>query len=319
MNNKKILITGAKGFIGSHLCKVASEKGLSVRRVLRSGKGEKGDIVTDINPKTDWSSTLENVDVVIHLAARVHVKNERSVNPMTDYRIANVDGTLNIARQATAAGVKRFIFLSSVKVNGENTIPNHPFKERDLPSPQTPYGVSKFEAEKGLLQLSESTAMETVIIRPPLVYGPRVKGNFLSMLGWLYRGTPLPLDAIDNKRSLVGIDNLLDFITICINHPSAANQIFFVSDGSDLSTTNLIRNIAKAMGRRAWLFPISTSKLKTCATLIGRQDVVQRLCGSLQVDISKAKDLLGWSPPYCVDEGIEKTVNWFKQFVNFEQ
>ena len=244
---------------------------------------------TDLSSTTDWSPALQMIDTVVHCAARVHVMNNQSSDPLTEFRNVNVDGTLNLARQAAAAGVRRFIFISSIKVNGEGTALGAPYLADAQPAPDDPYGISKMEAEQGLRALAAETGMDVVIIRPVLVYGPGVKANFLRMMRWLNKGVPLPLGAIDNRRSLVALDNLVDLIITCLDHPAAANQIFLVSDGEDLSTTELLCRMGLALGRPARLIPVPVSLLTAGAALLGRRDMAQRLCGSLQVDISKRK------------------------------
>ena len=263
--------------------------------------------IANINGGTDWQfSGTQNV--VIHLAARVHVMNDTDANPLVAFRTVNFDGTLNLARQAAAAGVKRFVFVSSVKVNGESTPHGQAFTETDAPSPQDAYGQSKHEAEQGLRQLSADTGMETVIIRPALVYGPGVKANFAALMRAVKLGWPLPLGAVHNQRSLVALDNLVDFIVTCITHPQAANHTFLVSDGHDLSTTELVRGMAQAGGVPARLLPVPVWALRAGASLLGRGDAVQRLCGNLQVDITKARSLLGWVPPVSVQEGLRRAM-----------
>ena len=246
---------------------------------------------------------------VIHLAARVHVMSYASKSPLEEYRKVNVRGTLNMAQRAASAGVKRFIYLSSIKVNGEETAPGMPFTAEDNPAPIDYYAISKYEAETGLRKLAHETGMDVVIIRPPLVYGPGVKANFLRMMQLLRRGMPLPFGAINNVRSLVALENLVDFIILCIEHPAAANQIFLVSDGEDLSTTELLRRLAKALGIPARLLPLPTIVLKIGAMLIRKSSIARRLCGSLQVDISKSRELLGWSPPCSVDIALQNVAN----------
>lgn len=283
----------------------------SVYTVLRCGIASQFvHVVGDFDAQTNWVSTVDSCDVVIHLAARAHVMHDQSIDPLSEFRRVNVDGTLNLARQAAAKGVRRFIFVSSIKVNGEFTKVS-PFTADDVPCPLDPYGVSKMEAEAGLRQIALETGMEVVIIRPPLVYGPRVKANFLAMMRWLNKGVPLPFGSIHNKRSLVALDNLVDLIITCIDHPKAANQIFLISDDHDLSTTELLAKISNLLGRSHRLMPVPQKLLELSLTLIGKKDLSQRLCGSLQVDISKTKELLGWSPPVSVDEGLEKTVKAF--------
>jgi nucleoside-diphosphate-sugar epimerase len=237
--------------------------------------------------------------------------NESAQDPLVEFRKVNVEGTLNLARQAAAAGVKRFIFISSIKVNGEATLPGKSFSAEDVPVPVDAYGVSKLEAEQGLYELAESTGMEVVIIRPVLVYGPGVKANFLSMMRWLSRGIPLPLGAIHNRRSLVALGNLISLIVLCIDHPRAANQTFLVSDGEDVSTTDLLRKLACALGKPARLLPVPGWLLQGIAALLGRRSLSQRLFGSLQVDISKNQALLGWTPPVGLDQGLRLTAHHF--------
>lgn len=266
--------------------------------------------VAGLTAQTDWS-TLTGQDVVIHSAARVHVMDDQSADPLAEFRKINVDGTLNLARQAAASGVKRFIFISSIKVNGEGTAPSKPYTAFDTPAPQDPYGVSKMEAEQGLREIAQQTGMEVVVIRPVLVYGPGVKANFRSMMNWLNKGVPLPLGTIHNKRSLVSLDNLVDLIVTCIDHPAAANQTFLVSDGDDLSTTEMLRRMGEALGKRPRLVPVPAWCLETAAAVLGKRAVAQRLCGSLQVDISHTCDTLGWTPPVSVDEGFRAAASAF--------
>jgi len=237
---------------------------------------------------------------------------EHAADPLIEFRRVNVDATLALAKQAAVAGVKRFIFISSIKVNGEETVTGHPFRADDIPAPLDPYGVSKYEAEQGLLALANTSEMEIVIIRPVLIYGPGVKANFLSMMTWIDRKIPLPLGGlVDNRRSMVAIDNLIDLISACLDHPAAANQIFLVSDGEDLSTACLLRRVGNALGTPAILFPIPAWMLVLCASLIGKSSVAQRLCGSLQVDISKTTSLLKWAPPVTLDLALKKTASFF--------
>lgn len=318
---QKILVTGASGFIGSHLLARITTKDFQPLAVLRSSSNKIfSDIpsitIADLSYDTDWSQAMEHVSVVIHTAARVHVMSDRSVNPLAEFRKVNVDGTLNLARQAATAGVRRFIFVSSIKVNGEGTPVGKPYFADTQAAPVDPYGISKMEAEQGLRTLAAETGMEVVIIRPTLVYGPGVKANFLSMMRWLYKGVPLPLGAIDNRRSLVSLDNLVDLIVTCINHPSAANQTFLVSDGEDISTTELLRRMGLALGKPARLLPVPSQLLKAAATVLGKQAFSQRLCGSLQVDISKTRELLDWTPPVSVDEALHSAAKHFLEQQN---
>jgi nucleoside-diphosphate-sugar epimerase len=263
-------------------------------------------VVGDIHELTDWQAALRGVDTVVHLAARVHVMNDSAVDPLAAFRRVNVDGSLNLARSAYLAGVRRYVFMSSVKVNGEATQTGQPFSESDAPHPQDAYGQSKYEAEVGLQRIATDTGMEVVIIRPPLVYGPGVKANFASLMRAVQSGWPLPLGAICNQRSLVALDNLVDFIVTCITHPRAANQTFLVSDGQDLSTPELIRGLARAAGVPAQLWPVPVWLLGAAARLLGREDALQRLCGNLQVNSNKANDLLDWSPILSVEQGLRR-------------
>lgn len=308
-----ILVTGATGFVGSALIARLASDGIEARACFRRAgalvpDGVGAVQVNDLTADSDWRVVLSDVTVVVHTAARVHVMHDTAVDPLAEFRRINVDGTLNLARQAAAAGVLRFVFISSIKVNGEATKLGVPFFADDTPAPLDPYGVSKMEAEQGLRELAAKTGIELVIIRPPLVYGPGVKANFAALLKVVQRGWPLPLGAVRNQRSLVGLDNLVDFIVTCISHPKAANQTFMVSDGRDLSTAELVRGMACAAGVPARLLPVPVWALQAVAAWLGKGDAVQRLCGNLQIDISKAKNMLGWTPPFSVDEGLRRTV-----------
>jgi len=303
-----ILLTGATGFLGRQLAKYLHSKphvGLTavVRRSVDISAFQTRE-VQRINANTDWSEALINQQVVIHAAARAHIMKEDLADPVVEYRQVNVDGTVNLARQAAEAGVRRFIFISSIGVNGNINI--KPFTEDDTPKPADPYAQSKLEAEQGLWEIQHETGMELVVIRPPLVYGPNAPGNFGSLTRWIDKGVPLPLGAIQNQRSLVALDNLVDLIITCIDHPAAANQVFLAGDGQDLSTTELLRSVARAAGKPSRLIPIPSSLLMLAATLLGKKAVAQRLLGSLQVDISKARDLLEWEPPISVEEGLRR-------------
>lgn len=315
---KNVLVTGASGFIGQALCPRLIADGWRVNAALRdSGRGHallsgcEQIAVCEIGSNTDWRRPLKQMDIVVHLAARVHVMRERVSDPLAEFRRVNVEGTLNMARQAAVAGVQRFVYLSSIKVNGEETITGRPFSEEDQPAPQDAYAVSKWEAEQGLRELANKTGLEVVVIRPPLVYGPGVKANFLTMMQWLNKGVPLPLSAIRNRRSLVALDNLVDMIVTCLVHSSAANQTFLVADGEDLSTPELFRRMGEALGNPSRLLPMPVWMLEIGASLLGKRMVAQRLCGSLQVEISKARTLLGWSPPQSVDQALRLTAHHF--------
>ena len=311
----KVLLTGATGFLGGALMRRLAADGsfnslvAAVRRKAEPwSDGVKQVQVGDMSPTTDWSAALQGVDAVVHCAARVHVMQEDATDPLEAYRLVNVEGTLNLARHAAAADVRRFVFVSSIKVNGEATQPGHPFTADDEPVPLAPYGVSKLEAELGMWEIEAQTGMEVVIVRPPLVYGPGVKANFASMMRWVARGVPLPLGAIHNARSMVALDNLVDLLLTCLKHPAAAGQTFLVSDGEDVSTTELLRRTAQAMGNKAFLLPVPAFLLEIGAALLGKRAVAQRLCGSLEVDIDKTRRLLGWNPPLTLDQGLKKAV-----------
>jgi len=310
MNPQQVMLTGANGFVGRALCAQAASRGLAVCAITRvvcelPGAGRSLPLGA-MDEHTDWHTALAGIGAVVHLAARVHVMADKATNPLYEFRRVNVQGTLNLARQAAAAGVRRFVFISSVKVNGEATRPGNAFTADDAPAPLDAYGISKMEAEQGLRSIATETGMELVIIRPPLVYGPGVKANFASMMRWLKRGVPLPLGAIHNQRSLVALGNLVDLIVTCLTHPAAANQTFLVSDGEDVSTTELLRRMGQAMHRPARLIPVPAGLLMQAAALVGKGDMAQRLCGSLQVDIEKTRRLLGWQPPLTLDQGLKK-------------
>ena len=308
-----VLLTGASGFVGRAVLKAAKQRGVEVRPVFRSLAAVKGlagaVMVPGLDGEADWSQALQGVDVVIHAAARAHVMREEALDPLTEYRCVNVQGTSNLARQAAAAGVRRFVFISSIKVNGEATSPDRPFTADDAPAPEDAYGISKAEAETELRRIAQETGMEVTIIRPPLIYGPGVKGNFSSLMNWVRRGLPLPLGGVThNRRSLVGLDNLVDLIWVCVEHPKAANQTFLISDGEDLSTTELLRRIGKALNRPARLLWVPAGLIALMASLLGKKVISQRLLGSLQVDISKTCELLDWKPIVAVDEGLRRAV-----------
>lgn len=311
-----IFVTGGTGFVGSALLNRLLRDGYETSANVRSSVsnipgGVQSLLIGGITAATDWNAALKGVQVVVHCAARVHVMDDRSLDPLEAYRQLNVDGTLNLANQAAQAGVRRFVFVSSIKVNGEVSRPSQPFTADQVPAPLDPYGISKLEAELGLREIESKTGMEVVIVRPPLVFGPGVKANFASMMRWVAHEIPLPLGAIHNARSMVSLDNLVDLLVTCLEHPAARGQTFLVSDGEDLSTTELLRRTARAMGKKALLLPVPTFFLELSGALLGKRAVVQRLCGSLQVDIKKTKDLLGWSPPVSVDEGLRQTATHF--------
>lgn len=305
-----ILVTGGNGFIGTALVQTLSNLGRPVKRLTRTDMNAGGKNVTTI--VGDLSVVDRNwfngVTTIVHTAAITHVHDKRSADGLAKIRKINVEGTMRLAREAARADVKRFIFLSSVKVNGEESKVGCPLTEKDHSDPQDAYSVSKYEAEKGLRKLAHETNMEVVIIRPPLVYGPGVKGNFESMIKWVGNGIPLPLGAVFNQRSLVALDNLVDFVITCIDHPAAANETFFVADGEDISTTELLEAVGKAMEKPSRLLPVSIRLLRIGAAMLGKKAVMQRLLGSMQVDISKAHQALGWTPPVSLGEGLKRAM-----------
>ncbi|MES2817359.1 MAG: SDR family oxidoreductase [Pseudomonadota bacterium] len=314
--HRTLFVTGASGFIGGGLlARLATRNDMRLMAAVREvgvalPKGVAPVLLPVVEPFAG-KLPLDAVRVVVHCAARVHVMHDQAGDPLAAFRRVNVEGTLALARQAAAAGVKRFVFISSIKVNGEASEPGRPFTPEDVPAPVDAYGQSKWEAEQGLLALAAQTGMEVVIIRPVLVYGPGVKANFRSMMGWLNKGLPLPLGAIGNRRSLVALDNLLDLIVTCIEHPAAINQVLLVSDDEDLSTTELLRRMGKALGKPARLVPVPAALLRIGAALLGRRAVAQRLCDSLQVDIRKTRALLQWTPPLGVEAALGKTADSF--------
>lgn len=311
-----VFITGATGFVGAALLQRLMKDEFPIIAAIRSDEHKLPlNIPTVKFTDFDGSSlehSLQGVDTVVHCAARVHVMHDTEVDPLVAFRKVNVAGTLKLARDAAAAGVRRFIFISSIKVNGEGTFPGAPYTADDIPAPSDPYGVSKMEAEQGLRKLGAATGMDIVIIRPVLVYGPGVKANFLNMMRWLDKGVPLPFGSIHNARSLVAIDNLVDFIVKTIKHPNAANQTFLISDGEDLSTTQLLKRMAKALDSSAFLLPIPSVMISTTAKVIGKKSLSNRLCGSLQVNIEKSCDLLQWTPLVTVDEALKCTAMYYK-------
>lgn len=308
-----LLITGANGFVGRSACARALAGGVRVWGATRStaslAPGAIPVVVPDLKTLANWAPTLADCDTVLHAAARVHVMHDRMEDPLIEFRRVNLEGTLHLARQAATAGVRRFVFVSSIKVNGEYTTENQLFTATDKPAPQDPYGMSKTEAEQGLRQIAVETGMEVVIVRPPLVYGPGVKANFASLMRAVQRGLPLPLASVThNWRSFVALDNLVDLLITCIDHPAAANQTFLVSDGEDLSTADLLRRLGQAMDKPARLFPVPPSLLQLGANLLGKGDMARRLLGNLQVDISHTRNTLNWTPPISVDEGLRRAV-----------
>lgn len=309
----RVLLTGASGFVGRAVQVRLLADGLHRLRCAQRKApvvplaGVEYCLAPSLEAEADWSQALADVDAVIHCAARVHVMHEQAADPLAEFRRANVEGTLRLAQQAVAAGVRRFVFVSSIKVNGEQTLPGQAYRADDVSDATDPYGISKREAEDELLALAAETGLEVVIVRPPLIYGPGVKANFLSMMRWLQRGVPLPFGAIGNRRSLVALDNLVDLLVVCLTHPAASGQRFLVCDGEDLSTTELLRRLSAALGRSARLLPVPQALIEWAAILLGRRQLNQRLCGSLQINMDKTRERLGWAPPLSVDQALAKT------------
>ncbi len=310
----RCLITGASGFVGRHLFQRMDLLGLPVRGASRQALGATGDWVqVDVRGgSTDWRAALLDCDSVVHAAGRAHVLKEQACDPLALFREANVDVTLALAEQALMMGVKRFVFISSIGVSGNVTSTGQPFTEQQRPQPHAPYAVSKLEAEQALTRLLAGTSMELVIVRPPLVYASHAPGNFARLLGLVHRRLPLPFGSVENARSMVALENLVDFLMCCLRHPSAAGQTFLVADGEDLSTAELIRVLADGMGHTPRLVPVPTALLALGARLTGRMSMYQQLCLSLQVDTSKARSLLGWRPPVCARTALRQTSrNWY--------
>jgi len=309
MQASRVLVTGASGFLGQALSRRLRAEGWLVSALSRHAPTGEGEPWAKVHRYDGDDALWAGQDCVVHLAARVHVMNEAVQDPLAEFRAANVNLTVNLARQAARAGVRRFIFISSVKVNGEETAPGCPFTAADTPQPQDPYGVSKMEAERALAAIAVQTGLEVVVIRPPLVYGPGVKGNFASMARWVRNGYPLPLGAVHNQRSLVALDNLVDFIALCADRtrsPLAANQVFLISDGEDVSTPELLRKVAQAYGLPSRLWPVPIAWLRLAARMLGQSAAADRLLGSLVVDSSKARERLGWRPVVTMDEQLRK-------------
>lgn len=313
----RVLVTGPTGFVGGALLQgLTAAGGFDVRAAVRRTSGFlPGSVrriaVGEVAADTVWEPALTGADVVVHLAARVHVMHERAADPLAEFRGVNVAGTLNLARQAAAAGLRRFIFVSSIKVNGEGTARDKPFGAEDKPAPIDAYGISKYEAELGLRAIAAATGIEVVVIRPPLLYGPNVKGNFLRLLHWIHRGVPLPFANADNRRSLLNVENLVDFVVRCIEHPAVAGETLLVSDDEDFSTGDLVRHLAAGMGRKPRLFPLPLSLNHAVFKVMGRNDLWQRTFGSLQINSDKAKNVLGWRPPVGAVEGLEGVGRWY--------
>lgn len=317
MSKTRLLVTGASGFVGTALCDQLIDRGYRVSAVLRnSSKFNNRDCeifnMHCLSANTDWTNTLNGVTTVIHLAARVHVMRDDTVNPVEEFRRVNVDGTEHLARSAAESGVKRFVYISSIKVNGEVARDGKKFIEEDWPYPQDPYGISKWESEKVLHRIAEETGLEVVIVRPPLVYGAGVKGNFAQMLKVLATRLPLPFASIENQRSLVYVGNLVDALIACATHPAATGQTYLIRDGEDISTPDLLRHLGIAMGRPARLFSFPPSLLTWAAAAVGRAEQLRRLTGSLQVDDAKIRRELNWTPPFTLQQGLHETAKWYR-------
>ncbi|OAJ71248.1 NAD-dependent dehydratase [Methylobacillus sp. MM3] len=323
----KVLISGASGFVGEALVRGLNVHGHEVRATNRRNCKTEADsnyIVGDLGPHTDWHDALTDCDVVIHLAARVHKMAEYAVANMAEFFAVNLHGTANLARQAAKAGIKRFVYVSSIKVNGEFTLSSANgergvFRESDHPHPQDAYAISKWEAEQALRGISQKTGMELVIVRPPLVYGPRVKANFAKLLTLVDRGIPLPLGNVQNSRSLIYVGNLVDALITCAAHPAAAGQTYLVSDGEDVSIPQLIQAMADALHRPGWVFPVPLVLMRGAAALFGKSAAIDRLTQSLVIDGSKIRSELGWKPPYTMAQGLQTTAEWYRQSVKSRQ
>ena len=317
MNQNLTLVTGANGFVGLALCKELMARGMRARGTTRSignfPYSMETVVVGDMDDSTNWNDALIGADVVIHLAARVHVMRECADDPLVEFRRANVAGTEQLAKRAATCGVKRFVYVSSVKVNGEEVLEGQGFTERDIPSPEDSYGISKWEAEQALHRIAIETGLEVVIVRPPLVYGAGVKGNFILMMNAIVRGFPLPFALVQNQRDLIYLDNLVDALIACATHPNAVGQTYLVSDGEGVSTPDLIRNLSKALGKRCFVFPFPVLIMKFLASLLGKSLAVDKLTKSLQVDSSKICYELGWKPPYTQQQGLQATAYWYLQ------
>ena len=307
-----VLVTGASGFVGTRLCSALDDARISYRRALRSARGANSNdvVLGEFGPDTDWRQALRGVRAVVHLAARTHVMHDPASDPLEEYRRINVAATKRLAETAASQGVHRFIFLSSIKVNGERTI-DRPFRESDQPRPEDPYGVSKLEAETELQRIAASSSMGATILRPPLIYGPGVKANFLALMRAIHKGVPLPFASIDNRRSLVFVGNLVSAIVACLRDDRARSKVFLVSDGEDLSTPGLVRGLAGHMGRRSRLLPFPPMLLRGLATMSGQRAKAGRLIDSLQIDSSSIRETLGWTPPYSTGQGLDETAQWF--------
>lgn len=320
MSMGNVLVTGANGFVGRGLVAALACNNIGVSAAIRqntsAGPGKFAPAfpvyaIGNIGPKTDWSDALYGVQTVIHLAARVHVMDETASDPLTEFRQVNTLGTEHLAMAAVRAGVRRLVYVSSIKVNGEATV-TQLFRESDVPNPTDPYAISKWEAEQTLARIAAKTKLEIVVVRPPLIYGPGVGGNFRSLLEWIDRGIPLPLASVKNHRSLMGLENFVDLLMTCATHPNAGGEVFLASDGVDLSTPELLRRVARALTKPARLFSFPEPLLRATAAFLGKGNQCERLCGSLRVDSRKSREVLGWTPPLSIDDGLNNTATWFR-------
>lgn len=315
--NMRLLVTGANGFVGQYLCAELLRQGQSVRAAVRSASPPIDNIevavIGAIDGETNWADALRDVDVIIHLAARVHVMKDVAADPLAEFLKVNMQGTANLASQAAAAGVKRLVYVSSIKVNGERTTETQPFAESDKPNPQDAYAVSKWQAEQILQCIAQETGLEVVIVRPPLVYGPGVKGNFIRLLGAIDKGIPLPLASVRNKRSLIYLGNLADVLIACASHPAAAGKTYLVRDGEDISTPELIRQMAMGMGKTVRLFPLPVGLLRGFGRLFGKLEPIERVVGSLCVNDCLIRNEIGWKPRFTVQQGLQVTAGWLKR------
>lgn len=312
-----VLVTGATGFVGSRLCNNLTALGWRVHGTVLPSETPLGlapgvvpVTVEPLSAETPWSHALAGIETVIHLAARVHVMDDQAADPLSEFRRVNVEGTLRLAREAAASGVKRLVFISSIKVNGEETAT--PYRADSPPAPTDPYGISKWEAEKAIREVEAETGLQVVVVRPTLVYGPGVKANFLAMVKAVSRGYPLPLASVSNRRSLTYVGNLVDALAACAVHPAAAGETFLVSDGEDVSSPELVARIAAALGVRPRLFPFPVTLMRLAAALGGKGAAVDRLAGSLTVDISGIRRRLDWHPPFTMEQGLRETAQWFR-------
>ena len=316
-----ILVTGATGFVGRFLCERLLAEGFSTRGTLLASENP-ASLVAGVEPvtveplgiDTHWSHAFMDVDTIIHLAARVHVMDDPSADPITEFRRVNVEGTTQLAREAAKAGVRRLVFISSIKVNGEESV--LPYTADSTANPSDPYGISKWEAEQSLRKIEAETKLEVVVIRPTLVYGPWVKANFLNLMKVVQRGIPLPLSLVQNRRNLIYVGNLVDALATCATHPAAAGKTYLISDGENVSTPELIRCLAKALDKPVRLFPIPPPIMRLVGAITGKSAAVNRLLGSLTVDSSAIRNDLGWVPPFSMEQGLQETAEWFKTILN---